>query len=82
MDSYFIIGCSADGLTFDGPLTRQVVEQRLTNDYYGAAKKFRVMKPAVDGFALQMEDNELFIIQGKAIVPKAKETVTRWEVSE
>jgi hypothetical protein len=82
MDSYFVVGCSADGLTFDGPLTRQQLEKRLGEDYYGPNKTFVAKTPKRDGFALQMGEDELFIIQGKAVLPKPKEIVKSWDLGE
>lgn len=80
MDSYFVVGCSADGLTFDGPLTRHQLEKRLEEDYYGGDKTFIAKTPKTDGFVLEMQEDELFIIQGKVVLPKPKETVKRWDL--
>lgn len=82
MDSYFVVGCSADGLTFDGPLTRHQLEKRLGEDYYGPDKTFTAKTPKTDNFALEMGEDELFIIQGKAVLPKPKDVVKRWDLGE
>ena len=39
MDSYFVVGCSADGLTFDGPLTRHELEKRLDSGNYDGERQ-------------------------------------------
>lgn len=81
MDSYFVVGCDADGLTFDGPLERSVLEERIKTGYYGSQRtSFRTTTPKPDGASLQMDENELFIIRGHVVVPTPKETVTRWEL--
>lgn len=81
MNSYFVIGCSADGLTFSGPLSKEELERRIESGYYGDSRKnFVTETPRTDGFALEMQEDELFIIQGKAVKPRPKESITRWEV--
>lgn len=83
MDSYFVVGCSADGLTFDGPLTGRELEKRLAEDYYGGARKtFATKTPKTDGFALQMGENELFIIRGHVVQPKPKDVVTHRDLGD
>lgn len=86
MDSYFVVGCSANGLTFDGPLTKHELEKRLDSGYYGGGydegMKFRTVTPKTDGFALEMQEDELFIIRGQAVLPKPKEIVKRWDLGE
>lgn len=81
MNSYFVVGCTADGLTFDGPLSQDELKKRLNDGYYGeSAKKFLGVTPKTDGFTLQMDEDELFIIQGKAVVPKPQVVVKEWDL--
>ena len=82
MNSYFVVGCTADGLTFDGPLSQDELKKRLNDGYYRGdrAIKFLETTPRTDGFALQMDEDELFIIQGKAVVPKPQVVAKTWDL--
>lgn len=77
---FFVIGCTADGTTFDGPLSRETLEKRLAENYYGRCKSFATKIPGIDGFCLQMGEDELLIIRGNIVQPKAQDVVTRWRV--
>lgn len=81
MKGYFVIGCTADGLTFDGPLTEADLLGRLAEGYYGTkTPKFLGSKPAVDKFCVMMSEDELLIIEGAIVQPEPVTTVTRWQM--
>ena len=79
-EEFFVIGCTSDGTTFDGPLTRAELEKRLAESYYGSRVRFAPKNPGTDGFCIRLKDNELLIIRGSIVQPKSAEVVTRWEV--
>lgn len=80
-EGYFVIGCTADGLTLHGPLTAKELQERLASGYYGERRtRFCDLVPRVDGFCPVMEDEELLIIRGAIVQPKVVETATRWEL--
>lgn len=79
-EEFFVIGCTADGTTFDGPLSREEVEKRLAESYYGSTKRFASKNPGTDGFCIQLREDELLIIRGSIVQPKPDEVVTRWKV--
>lgn len=79
-EEFFVLGCSADGTTFDGPLSRETLEQRLAENYYGPRQKFATKNPGTDRFAIRLREDELLIIRGSIVQPKAAEVVKRWEL--
>ena len=79
-EEFFVIGCTADGTTFDGPLSRAELEKRLSENYYGSCPKFANKNPGTDGFCIRLDERELLIICGSIVQPKPAEVVTRWEV--
>lgn len=80
MSTYFIVGCDADGLTFDMVSSREL-EKRLSEEYYGGRRKrFATEMPNTDGFTLQMDEDELLIIKGEIVTPQPEEVVKRWSL--
>jgi hypothetical protein len=79
-EEFFVIGCTADGTTFDGPLTRETLEKRLAEDYYGSRTRFASRNPGVDGFCISLGEDELLVIRGSIMQPKPVDVVTRWEL--
>lgn len=79
-EEFFIIKSTADGTTFDGPLTRETLEKRLAENYYGPNKRFAAKNPGTDGFCFRLDDDELLVIRGNIVQPKPSEVVTRWQV--
>jgi hypothetical protein len=80
VSTYFVVGCSADGITFDA-MSQHELEQRLADGYYGVRRKiFATKVPTVDGFAFEMDENELLIIKGEIVTPQPEEVVKRWSL--
>jgi hypothetical protein len=78
-DEFFVIGCSADGTTFDGPLSKETLEKRLAENYYGSHVTFATKNPGTDGFCIRLK-GELLIIKGSIVQPAAESVVTRWRL--
>lgn len=79
IESYFVICCTADGLSF-GEVSARELERRLGDGHYGLRRtKFCVKVPSVDGFCLSMKDDELLIIKGRIVEPQAVVTVSKWQ---
>lgn len=79
-EGYFVIGCDADGTTFDGPLSREELERALAEEEYGEVESFALSNPGTDGFCISLGDGQLLVIRGEIVVPKPKETVTAWSL--
>lgn len=77
---YFVIKCTADGLTFDGPITADTLEKRLCKDYYGSRRSFASEVPPTDGFSLQLDERDLLIIKGEIVQPRQVQTVTEYKL--
>jgi len=63
-ETFFVVGSDADGTTFDGPISRAELENRLAENHYGAIKRFAYKNPGTDGFCIQLREDELLIIRG------------------
>lgn len=78
-ESYFVIRCTPDGLTFD-EMSAAKLEKRLAEyeDNFEGGVTFAKKVPGVDGFCLNLADDELLIIKGRIVQPSKTEVVTKW----
>lgn len=76
MDSYIVICTNEDGEANISKHTRASLQKKLNDQYWGDMPIHRVSV----GSTNLAEEPGLYIIHGEDVQPKAKETVTKWEV--
>lgn len=74
MEKYFVINTSEDGDVSLSVLTKEELEGRLNEDYWGRPKFLDASDRDL------REEDGLIIIRGKSIQPKPRTTVKEWEV--
>jgi hypothetical protein len=82
--TYFIISSGEDGISIEGPLSKDQVLDKFETSWYGPLGEFYDKVPECeDGYFMRQDiDNErrLLIIQGKIVVPKPKTKVTAYDL--
>ena len=58
-------------------IREQEFVERLNEEYYGELKFLKQLPSNGQDF---MKEDEMLVIDGKVIIPKAKEKVTEWEL--
>ncbi len=81
MRQFFVLTGGPDGIHFEGPITEGELLNRITPNehgetYYGNIKVFLSNIPDLD----YMQPDELFIIEGEVVIPKAKQVVQEYKV--
>ncbi len=75
MEQYFILNSSEDGISINGPLTKEQVLDRLDENYYGEVNFLNdIPNDFIDS------GSGMVIIKGQIVLPKPKQVVQSYEV--
>lgn len=77
-EQFFVISGSDDGEPSIEVLDKEVLEERLNEDYYGTPV-FPSLLSNYDDLR-QLGAGQLIIIRGKQVIPQAKTIVQKWGV--
>lgn len=80
MVGYFVIRSTADGTTFDGPISAETLSRRLASEDYGHVRSFAKTNPGTDGFCIRTDEDQLLIIKGEIVQPEPVAKVTDWRL--